>query len=174
MTLPWMDSTDIWVGDNWVLQKELIGHSEAPGYCKNLEDLAHQPYYRAVRLEHKSKLWNGEGHANQRDMRIRCSWLDCHCYPFAYVACKSCKKQRWIHCRKGRVPHSVCGPCWREQRDLTDQVLKYKVATRELKEGSPAWWEIYSKGVNPNLYCYHLNEPCVPFATDILRVKCQR
>lgn len=169
-----MDTRDIWVGDNWLLQKELIGTSEAPGYCKYLEELAQQPYYRPVRLEYHSQLYNGEGNAKHNDIKVACSWLDCNCYPFACFCCKICKELWWVHCKKGRAPRSVCQPCWEEQRELTALVLNQKVAARELKVGSPLWWQIYSKGVNPDLYCYHPNEPSGPFKTDIVSVKCRK
>ena len=106
-----MDSGDIWVGDNWILQKQLIGTSEPPGYCKRLEESAQQPYYRAVRLEYKGKLYDGKRNVNHKDIRVACSWLDCCCYPFACSCCKICKELWWTHCQEGRAPRSVCQIC---------------------------------------------------------------
>lgn len=165
---------DIWVGDNWVLQKQFLGDSEAPGYCKYLEEFAQQPYYRPIRLECKGKAWVGKTHAEHKDIRVKCSWLDCNCYPFVCFVCKICNEQWWTHCRKGRAPRSVCKQCWRAQRKITEETLNWKVANQGLEAGTPAWWEIFTKGINPELHCYHSNEPLGPFLTDITIVKCRK
>lgn len=169
-----INSRDIWVGDNWGLQVQLVGETKPPGYCKRLEDSAQQPFYRFIRLEKEQRPWEGEGHAEHQSIRVKCSWLDCHCYPFACFSCKICKGLWWAHCRKGRAPKSVCQRCWLEQRKLTSEVLNYKVATRELTKGSPEWWEVFIKGINPEFHCYHSNEPLGPFLTDIVQVKCRK
>lgn len=117
-----------------------------------------------------------KGNIYVEDIRIKCTSLNCissnNCYPFVCYQCLVCNNKWWTHCRNGRPPRGVCRPCWEIQRELTDLVLKIRVENETLKSESKEWWEIFSKGVNPTLYCYHSNEPA-PFVANILKGVCR-
>ena len=59
------------------------------------------------------------------------------------------------------------------KKTLTEWKLKQLESKQEIIRESHEWWEIFAKGINPQYYCYHSNEP-VPFVAEILDIKCRR
>lgn len=114
-----------------------------------------------------------DGHIATISITIKCENPNCNCYPFVCFVCKVCRERWWSHCQRGTPPRGVCTPCWKLERDLTDWVLKVKVSRGEIEHDSEEWWRIFSKGIRPENFCYHSNEP-IPFVVDIIEGCCRK
>lgn len=114
-----------------------------------------------------------DGNIANADVRIKCGNIECNCYPFVCYICKVCGEWWWSHCHRGHPPRGICYPCWRKERDLTWEELEYRELIGEIVYESGEWWEIFAKGIRPELYCYHLNEPN-PFIVEIVKGCCQK
>ena len=86
--------------------------------------------------------------------------------------CKVCRERWWTHCLYGVPPRGVCQICWDKERRLTELTLKIKVSQGIIQKRSSRWWEVFTQGINPELY-YHPNEP-IPFIINIIRVQCRK
>lgn len=106
---------------------------------------------------------------------IKCTDQYCkgNCYPFVCYQCLICGKKWWTHCNRGYPPPGVCRPCWSIQRELTNWVLALRVAQGKLQPHSKEWWDIFAKGIRPELYCYHTNE-AIPFVARIIKGVCHQ
>ena len=114
-----------------------------------------------------------DGLISNDDVKIRCGNKYCNCHPFVCYTCKVCKERWWTHCVKGYPPRGVCISCYKSQREITNWTLTCKISKGELTSGSKEWWDIFTKGIEPNFYCYHPNEP-KPFVAEITESLCRK
>lgn len=112
------------------------------------------------------------GNTYIHNIRLRCNDQQCDCYPFVCFKCRVCQDKWWTHCHEGYPPNGACEQCYKFERLLTDWELKQLEQKQEIIRGSPQRWEIFAKGIHPQYYCYHSNEP-VPFVTEIVAVQCR-
>ena len=104
---------------------------------------------------------------------VFCQTPGCMCYPFVCFKCKVCKDNWWVHNKEGESTPDICGKCYLAERRLTEQTLKYAVKTGHIIWQSDEWWEVFTKGVNPELNCVHSNE-YREVDPEIIRVVCRK
>lgn len=114
-----------------------------------------------------------DGQVATISVKIKCGNLNCDCYPFVCFICKVCRERWWSHCHRGTPPRGVCSSCWNQERDLTEWTLKLKESRGEIVRESEEWWKIFAKGIKPENYCYHSNEP-IPFVAEIIKGCCRK
>lgn len=104
---------------------------------------------------------------------IFCPIETCICFPFICIRCNVCKEGWWIHNTHGINLRSSCKQCYQRERRLTNQALKIGVKTGKIIEDSKTWWEIFTKGINPEVECTHPNWP-TEYHPQILKVICRK
>lgn len=120
--------------------------------------------------------WDGEIESEYpitSDYRVFCPNPGCNCYPFICFICKVCQERWWTHCGQGVPPRGVCGHCYDLEREITREVLRKGEKDGTIPLESRLWWEIFAKGIRPEYYCYHSNEP-IPFAAQIIKAVCRK
>lgn len=123
-----------------------------------------------IQVGHKGEQ-EGYNYLLVSDYLIICNKVNCDCYPFVCFACKVCQERWGVQCRRGRLPTGVCTECYTTERELTKAVLK--LGEWEISGFPLNLRKIYTRGVHPENFCFHSNEP-PPFVAQIIKECCRR
>lgn len=95
---------------------------------------------------------------------IRCSVLDCDCYPFVHLICEYCNKVWVTHCWAGIQPSGLCLYCFEQEQCLTNRFLGLSTWLRLIELDSVIWFCLYQNGLRGKLQA----------KTRVITVECRR